>query len=378
MDMSITGQVGDFIGGVVGTIISAAGFVFLYLTLQSQNVSINYQKEVYENERIESRFFALLQLHRNNVEELSFRTWEDGQEKSSGRKVFKDIYYQLHYAVELCHRCLEGQDLNKILSENSFIKTYSSDNHSTHQLLIANLAYATVFFGVARESIEGLRNVLKKDFQEDFIIRFIDFIKVIPEPKSTFWENWDNTFSSSEFELQVKGHIDGPPSDPEVAQAYNLRGIFSILKGKKYYKFFGGHQSKLGHYYRHLYRTIDYIDSKPIDFPEKNEYIRVLRAQLSNYEQYLLFFNSVSFIGRAWELNHKNDSYHHWISKYDMIRNIPYTRFTYKVKNDEHVIELDKFYPLVAYEFEAYPELKKDFIERISKQDEVKIKFRSR
>ncbi|MCA9761471.1 MAG: hypothetical protein KC463_08200, partial [Streptococcus sp.] len=49
----VTGQVGDFIGGVIGTIISAAGFYFLYLTF-------NDQRKSFERERLESKFFDLI------------------------------------------------------------------------------------------------------------------------------------------------------------------------------------------------------------------------------------------------------------------------------------------------------------------------------
>ena len=42
----VTGQVGDFIGGVIGTIFSGAGFYFLYVTLVEQRKA--FVKERFE------------------------------------------------------------------------------------------------------------------------------------------------------------------------------------------------------------------------------------------------------------------------------------------------------------------------------------------
>ncbi|MFN7839569.1 MAG: hypothetical protein ACK5QG_16505, partial [Bacteroidota bacterium] len=60
IDFPTTGQFGDFIGGVVGTIISGAGFIFLYLTLSEQREAIENQKKSHQHERFESKFFELL------------------------------------------------------------------------------------------------------------------------------------------------------------------------------------------------------------------------------------------------------------------------------------------------------------------------------
>ena len=61
----VTGQVGDFIGGVIGTIFSGAGFYFLYVTLVEQRKS-------FEHESFETRFFELIRLHKENVNEMKY------------------------------------------------------------------------------------------------------------------------------------------------------------------------------------------------------------------------------------------------------------------------------------------------------------------
>src|SRR5690606_12016067 len=92
----VTGQVGDFIGGVIGTIISAAGFYFLYLTF-------NDQRKSFERERLESKFFDLIKLHRENVAEMKFDGTKLKEDEDSlfientiyeGKSVFKVIFNQ--------------------------------------------------------------------------------------------------------------------------------------------------------------------------------------------------------------------------------------------------------------------------------------------
>ena len=86
---------------------------------------------------------------------------------------------------------------------------------------------------------------------------------------------------------------------------------------------FGGHMSRLGHYFRHLFQTVNYVHSA--DFltrDEKYDYVKTLRAQLSTEELVIFFFNSLSLFGEKWELSVKNDN-DKLITRYRFIKNIP-------------------------------------------------------
>lgn len=87
------------------------------------------------------------------------------------------------------------------------------------------------------------------------------------------------------------------------------------------YKPFSGHASRLGHYFRHLYLTVKlvvYSDALNND-EERMNYLRILRAQLSNHEQMLLFYNWLSEHGQKWENEDQ-----HFFAKYNMIHNLWY------------------------------------------------------
>lgn len=122
------------------------------------------------------------------------------------------------------------------------------------------------------------------------------------------------------------------------------------MQNRNYYKYYGGHQFKLGHYYRHLFQSVKYInEQKILRYTEKYEYIKTLRAQLSTPEQYLLFFDSISVIGRDWELNYIREKPNIYelnkclITKYNLIKNIPDWYIFDKV-------DARDFYPNVTFE----------------------------
>lgn len=96
----------------------------------------------------------------------------------------------------------------------------------------------------------------------------------------------------------------------------NSNTRMEIQKTRKFqYIPFEGHQSRLGHYFRHLYQTINYVDKQDLDI-DKYDYIKILRAQLSISEEALLMFYSISRLGVNWE-NKK------LITKYRLIKHIP-------------------------------------------------------
>lgn len=114
----------------------------------------------------------------------------------------------------------------------------------------------------------------------------------------------------------------------------------NVKKARKFnYVPFEGHQSRLGHYYRHLFQSISYCHNKKIDI-DKYEYVKLIRAQLSNHEQALLFLNSVSKLGKPW----KDESL---IKEYRLIKNIPKEFF-----DSKNEINIKEIYPEMIFEYE--------------------------
>lgn len=76
-------------------------------------------------------------------------------------------------------------------------------------------------------------------------------------------------------------------------------------------------QTYLSVYFRNMYNAIKLVDEALVLTPEeKQNLVRIYRAQLSNPELYVLFFNLNSRFGKNW----KSKEY---ITKYKFIKNIP-------------------------------------------------------
>ena len=96
-------------------------------------------------------------------------------------------------------------------------------------------------------------------------------------------------------------------SDATKEEARNSRGFRYVP--------FEGHQSRLGHYYRHLYQMFGYIHRQNVGI-DKYEFAKTIRAQLSTHEQALLLVNSLTPIGKPWWTNGL-------ITDYRIVQNIP-------------------------------------------------------
>lgn len=74
------------------------------------------------------------------------------------------------------------------------------------------------------------------------------------------------------------------PNEPELE---SIRGA--------YREFFAEHQGELGHYFRSLYNIVKFVKHSSVE--DKRLYTNLIRAQLSNQELLLLFYNGLSEYG---------------------------------------------------------------------------------
>jgi hypothetical protein len=108
------------------------------------------------------------------------------------------------------------------------------------------------------------------------------------------------------------------------------------------YEPFEGHQSRLGHYYRHLYQMIRYVHEQPSTLEiVKYDYVKTMRAQLSTHEQAMLLVNSLTPVGRNW-----------WkkglIVDYRLVQNIPRYFFS------ESELDMAKLFKPGYFEWEEW------------------------
>ncbi|MGX5515375.1 putative phage abortive infection protein [Bacillus cereus] len=77
---------------------------------------------------------------------------------------------------------------------------------------------------------------------------------------------------------------------------YTGEGLEKIINS--YEIFFSSYQDSIGHYFRNLYRITKFIhENETLSKKQKQNYIGILRAQLSTYELLLIFYNGLSEYG---------------------------------------------------------------------------------
>ena len=81
-----------------------------------------------------------------------------------------------------------------------------------------------------------------------------------------------------------------------------------------YMSFYIENRTKLGAYYRTLYRIYDLIDNSGIEEKSKKNYLKIMRAQLTESELFFLRYNALSYHG------HKFIKY---INKYNILKHLP-------------------------------------------------------
>lgn len=370
-----TGQIGDFFGGIVGTFVAGIGSLLLYITFKSQ------QKE-FINSQIESRFFELLKLHKENLTNIVYENEADDKSpKLKDRKAIQFIIGQVESCFREIGRFFDDKKIGDILQDEFLTKSQKLFNNRSAidqiQLARIDIAYSIVFHGLSRKDHNSLQKLFARHYKEEFTKWILLFVRLKGKGKDklTQWNMfYYKKISTQELIADLKTlenneKVMRRSDDPTYALLIN--GLWQ--ESRMSYKFYGGHQYKLGHYFRHLFQTVKYINTvTTLTYAEKYDYVKTLRAQLSTVEQYLFFLNSVSFMGRAWEFDYVDSNVsdynlNKWlITKYNFIKNLPDL-----VLFDE--IDISNYYPLIHYEFEEKPDNYEKLIVRFRHSEGIKI-----
>lgn len=121
----------------------------------------------------------------------------------------------------------------------------------------------------------------------------------------------------------------------------------TILKSNipNYYKELQRHII-LGHYYRHLFNMVKFIDKN--DFTDKYKkrvfYVKLIRSQLSDYEQILLYYNTLSTLGEEWNNPSGTNDIETMslICKYRLLKNCPFYIQYFGIDPREEMYETEK------------------------------------
>lgn len=289
------GEIGDIFGGLMSPFINLSAVIVTGLAFYMQYKANKLQVKIFDTEikstrkqfkkeqkrekkstefqQFESQFYEMLRLHKENVNEIEIKT--HNLDILKGRLVFYEMKKELEILIAFLKE-IRG----KALDEDLFVD-----------------AYELFFWGYNNEIKISTEPLNEANFEPD--PEHIDLMHL---------KNRESTESTSNADILIE-HLD-----------------ISFLKG---------HQAYLGHYYRHLFHTVKFVASKDfLDDKQKLNYLRILRAQLSNYEQIMLFYNWLSKYGSAWQ-----DDTNNFLTQYKMIHNLWYSEMS---KEDYFITELKK------------------------------------
>tara|TARA_R110002050_G_C8859225_1_gene507269 strand:+ start:101 stop:1171 length:1071 start_codon:yes stop_codon:yes gene_type:complete len=284
-DFTETGQIGDTIGGVMNPFVAIAGVIVTYLAFKMQfNANQNLKKELEEQitasrkQQIERQFYEMLRLYKENVNEISINLYKLDQETLRKLPLNKFTVNNINYNLEL---------------------DFTMNGRKVFSSFIEEIKYVYILILMRAE---------KKVTPGKIVPKSKEYLKLAYK---CFFNGTDMVYNlkNAEYANQLEGIFDGINSNEFIGS----RTKFGLNRD-----LFNGQSNYLGHYFRHLYHTVKFIaNNTNLSEPEKVSYLKILRSQISNEEQVLLFYNYVSGYGKKWE--NENQKY---FSQYKMIHNL--------------------------------------------------------
>ncbi len=318
---NLTG-LGTFLGGIL-----------LIATFMLQLISFKQQ-------RIEASIFELIKNSRENLINLRMDNvfHKDEGRVIVGRDVCKQIFEQYIFLQEIIDKYLDPKRVNILYSDVNWINNFVENDKYKYKnsiskildkkywLIVNDITYGIIFWGVTKRHTSDLEEYLCIYKNIIDIKKMVEWIKHIP-PRYESATNYKK--------MKEEKYSDNP---------FNLSKLEQINSEKV---FFESNKARIGNYFRHLFRTIDYIDRQScilVNKKQKNIYMRILLSQLSEYEQALLFLDSLSRLGHSWTNDKKSGK--GFITKYKMITDLS--------QNFINKMNPKLFYPKVRFKFEDF------------------------
>jgi len=287
LDFKATGQIGDTIGGLMNPFIALAGVIVTGLAFYMQYKANQLQRQLFQegltasneqfqrqlnHQQFESQFYEMLRLHKENVNEMELSgklRIEDNWIPLSitKRKVFQEMKEEFESLLELATR--DKNNSLQAIEDPNFKYRYFPLSGETYRE-----CYEIFFWGLNPTQKYKLAKAVIDDFKN------------------------------------IQGYQHQDSDNYDASEANNIKFNIDAYRG---------HSWLLGHYYRHLYQMVTFVvESKIVaEHEEKMRYLKIIRAQLSNYEQIMLFYNWLSGYGAPWE-----DDKRTYFTKYRMIHNL--------------------------------------------------------
>lgn len=179
-DYTVSGQFGDFFGGVAGTFFALSGTLLIYLNFKEQR----NQNEV---TGFESSFFEMLRLHRENVSELKYIKYKSSEKTiCENRQVFREISREFIECYREVKRFSNSEDVDSYIlpqyaSKLREVASKSNIKVNIIELAIIDLAYMIVFFGLGEEGGQLIKQAARSKYNPRYYLKLLFFLKLKPK-----------------------------------------------------------------------------------------------------------------------------------------------------------------------------------------------------
>lgn len=264
IDLSNKGTIGDAVGGLMNPFIAIAGVILTFVAFYVQFLANTYQRDQFKTQL--------------DKEKNQFNLQLEEQRKQFSKNQFENQFYEMLSI----HRSniVDLTTFNVNYHFPSFIPLNSTFDEVSG---IKSLTYLLIEFELCFKLVE-------KHWPE------IEIKSKIYKAYNLFWNGISKV---------------NEDQHPFFVEALRIKYTFNgtIFRGKS---------NQLAHYYRQLFQTVKFIvNQEDYSYEEKRNFIRILRSQLPNEEQILLFYNWYSGFGYQWESDENN-----FFTNYRMIHNI--------------------------------------------------------
>jgi hypothetical protein len=325
------GEIARSFGGYLGPFIALIATLLTFMAFYIQYLANERISDQFEKQQANNHFYKMLDIHIKNVESLemkSFRIDEDKKTFSTFKKenLFKNGYTTFTLAIkDFIDRPNQLDKLVITYKGKNPIKDVKAErivNKGSNIFTLMIKDFHFIYYLIKKFNDNGdLEFNLNKEQMMNLTYRIF------------FWGTNSKHIHTGLIDEKVERKINN--------YLHNIRKQFRKNKGEKYhftyktiegenkhtFRFIplSGHSLKLARYFRHLYQTVVHLHnsykSKIITKVELNNNLNTLRAQLSNEEQLLLYYNYTVGFGRNWD--NKGENGYKFLSEYRMIHNIP-------------------------------------------------------
>lgn len=309
------GDIGDFIGGYFGFLIGVIGALLTFLAFYIQYKANKEVQKQFRLQQFETQFHKMIDVYLNNKDKFSIV----GYKNPKNKKV-------LIKGKNLKEKCdFKNNNLFTYLTKNNKIEfiDYVTRDHIVFQKFLVELkvvyrvfleAYKEIYYK-SEKALSG--DEKKKIFTEAYKLFFNGLNKY--EKDRTEITEYKKLALLSLKKIRGKHRKDG--SKKFVDFYIGKEGENKTLWVKLNYEPFKGYLHFLPQYYRNLYSIVKFVvnQNKDINLTEqqKEDYLKILRSTMSDYEQTMLFYNWYSGTAKEWE-NNTN----HFFKNYKMIHNL--------------------------------------------------------